>query len=58
MEESDWDLSSDVAMVTTPGLKGSAQAEKEIRCVCVWVLCAYIAFKLDFITPRTHAQQG
>ena len=54
MEESDWDLSSDVAMVTTPGLKGSAQAEKEIRYVCV--LCAYVA--LVFITPRTYAQQG
>lgn len=33
MEESDWDLSSDVAMAATPGLKGSAQAEKEVRYV-------------------------
>lgn len=37
MEESDWDLNSEVAVATGVGgvlLRGSSRAEKEIRCVC------------------------
>ena len=50
LEEADWDLGTEVPMTTTPvGIKGPAQAEKEIRCVCVCVgvcLCVCMCIRL------------